>query len=140
MAYVYQNSMAIAVFLDSTNKKILEDVIQIACRFQGNNDVADLTTIMNFDDICNFAVKVAILGQDEWYNRLWTVQESTLASTIYMVPADEDVVFDGSCMKNCRSLWLRMIQFAHEKLREGLQEEERLSTVRSHILVFATGG
>lgn len=93
-------------------------------RFQGQKHVAALTEVMSDAELSDLTDKCALLGNDEWYARLWTMQESTLPTRIYMAPIDEDILYDVSGLRDCKAFLMELLYFVNSKF--GIAEDPKL--------------
>lgn len=115
MGYVYRETKATVILLDSTRSELLSETMSTILQFQGNYDEALLDEMQRHVDMEALADRCVEMVQDKWYERVWTMQESTLASRKYMAPVDEDVVYNVSGLRDCGASLIRLLRFGYDR-------------------------
>jgi hypothetical protein len=102
MTRIYRDSMATIIVLDSTKEELLKRLHNKTQVMMNRSNIIDELPTIGGD--------INYIMEDAWFDRLWTMQESTLAKKLYILPADGDKLYDITSWKNNNSFW------EHQKL------------------------
>ncbi|KAG0561912.1 hypothetical protein KC19_9G102700 [Ceratodon purpureus] len=130
MGFVYRETKATLVLLDSTHSETLALTMNTLLCFSGEDGLTLLDEVMRdgWEELLELCMTLA---DDKWYERLWTMQECALPSRIYMAPVDEDIAYDVSGFKKCNNIYTKLYQFATNLIHN--LDAERLPRIRVFI-------